>query len=67
LDFIGGKDSPDDNCLFRVFNGAKRALKEFKETDLKIPPWPWWYWIGHVLAALFFLGALLMFGVWVWL
>ena len=55
---IGGTDCADENCLYRAFRTARKALQEFKQ-GLKREPLPRWFWILHVLA-----GALALDGLW---
>ncbi len=46
---IGGADSPDENCLYRAFRNARKALHDFKQ-NLKREPLPKWFWLFHIVA-----------------
>lgn len=63
VDLIGGKDSKDSVCLFKTFNRAKYALREFVQ-GLEKEPLPWLYRIGHALAGIIFLGAVILILEW---
>lgn len=55
---IGGADSADENCLYKAFRNARKALQKFK-TNLKREPLPRWFWLMHIVAA-----AIAGIGVW---
>lgn len=63
VDLIGGKDSKDSICLFKTFNKAKYALRKFAR-NLEKEPLPWLYRIGHALAGIIFLGAVILILEW---
>lgn len=60
---IGGCDSKNSICLFRTYNDAKKSLERFK-SSFKREPLPSWFWFGHILAAVFFLGAISLILAW---
>jgi hypothetical protein len=49
---IGGKDSTDDLCLYKAFRTAQHAVADFKAKVLP-EPLPRWYWLLHIVAAVF--------------
>lgn len=63
VELIGGKDSKDSVCLFKTFNKAKYDLREFVRS-LEKEPLPWLYRIGHALAVIIFLGAVILILDW---
>ncbi len=48
---IGGADIPDPLCLHRAFRAAEASVTRFLKS-LKKPPFPWWYWLLHAVAAI---------------
>jgi hypothetical protein len=47
---IGGQDSNNEECLYKSFRRARKALLEFK-SSLRPEGLPWWYWILTTVAA----------------
>jgi len=63
MDLIGGKDSPDEQCLYKAYKAAHAALNRL-ETTLKPKSLAVWFWLGHVIAALSFcVGAYLLYAL----
>jgi len=60
VNFIGGKDSPDGNCLYKAYNRARSSLRAFSRQANKPDPAPRGYIAGYILAALFTLGAVFL-------
>lgn len=56
---IGGQDSDDPSCLYKAYGGAVSALEKF-EASLAKTPFPWWFWIGHLVSAGCFLSGMLL-------
>ena len=55
IEIIGGAESKSD-CLYKVYRAATSALGNF-EAGLKQRKLPWWFWIGHLASAAFFVAG----------
>jgi hypothetical protein len=53
MDFIGGKDTADEDCLYKTYKVAVAALGDFS-ARLKPRALPWWFMLGHLIAVLSF-------------
>lgn len=61
MECIGGKDTPDDGCLYKAYKAADAAINKFS-TNLKQQALPWWFMFGHIIAVLSFCaGGYLLF------
>ena len=56
-DLIGGGDSTDPGCLYRVFRASRDEVRKFK-TTFRREPLPRWYWGLHIVAGTFAISGL---------
>lgn len=63
-ELIGGADSKDEQCLYKAFRAAARAVADVK-AKLEPEKLPRWYWLLHVVAG--YLAFNGFWQVWRWL
>jgi hypothetical protein len=62
-DLIGGSEGSELG-LHKAFRVAEDSISQFTR-NLKKPPFPWWYWILHMIAAGAFIEGLFLVLRWI--